>query len=199
MHTTERRMLRRAKTLETRVARAVAVVAIGFFCAVLAPSAVAGPRCAVPAYDPAPEEVREAMRLVGLSDDAAMPIAKAIEQSCLSGTELALYDHLVRVILLGDRWRDVGGLTRLIHEMKHYADDLAGKPEDECGASRVAAAWADAHEFFNEARRERRYGAAFCAAETTVAAAAPSGEDAPVESESRFLQMASVLFLPPGD
>jgi hypothetical protein len=170
-------------------------------------NAVAGSRCAAPASDPDAIEVREAMRIVGLSDEAPAPIAKAIEQACFSGTELAIYDHVVRVILLGDDWRELGGLTRLIHEMKHYADDLAGLPgEDECGATRLASAWADEHNYINEARRERRYGAAACEARDTdlVASAMPvpsggSGEDTAPGSMVRALQSESVMFLPPDD
>ena len=173
---------------------AVAGVAV---CAVMTPSALATPRCAVPAEDPNAAEVRAAMQIVGLRDDVPMPIAKAIDEGCFNGTQVALYDRLVRVILVGDRWRVVGGLTRLIHEMKHYADDLAGLPgDDECSASRFAAAWAEANGFTNEARRERRYGAAFCAAEPMVASAAPSGA-ADSTPASRLSQMADVLFLPP--
>ncbi len=164
-----------------------------------APSAMAASRCATPAADPEASEVREAMRAVGLSEAAPVPVAKAIDEDCFPGTQLALYDHLVRVILIGDSWREVGGLTRLIHEMKHYADDLAGSSrEDECGATRVAAEWAEAHGFYNEARRERRYGAGSCESETIVASVAPDG-GADSNGRRRFLQMASVLFLPPDD
>ena len=165
-----------------------------------APSAAAAPRCATPAFDPDASDVREAMHVVGLSDGAPVPIAKAIDEDCFPGTELALYDNLVRVILVGDRWREVGGLTRLIHEMKHYADDITGlSAVDECGATRAAAAWAEAHGYFNEARRERRYGAGFCEADTIVMASSTPNGTGDTSEGGRFLRMASVLFLPPDD
>jgi hypothetical protein len=199
--------MRAARTLEKRVARVLWVISLfSFFFSIFSTSnAVAGPRCAAPASDPTVEEVVAAMRVVGLPDDAPVPVAKAIQTECFSGTELALYDRLVRVILLGDDWREVGGLTRLIHEMKHYADDLAGlRGEDECGASRIAAAWADDHNYFNEARRERRYGAASCSeggALVARALASPSGGsgDSGRGPMTRTLQAASVMFLPPDD
>lgn len=198
-------MLPHRKTLDVLAPRMLAAVVLSLICAVQAPSAYAGSRCAAPASDPDAIEVREAMRIVGLSEEVPAPVAKAIDQACFSGTELAIYDHLVRVILLGDDWREVGGLTRLIHEMKHYADDLAGVPgEDECTATRVAAAWADEHNYVNEARRERRYGAAACDARGSelVASAMPvssrgSGDDATPGPMIRALQSESVMFLPP--
>ncbi len=147
------------------------------------------------------------MRIVGLSEVAPEPIAKAIDQACFSGTELAIYDRVVRVILVGDDWREVGGLTRLVHEMQHYADDLAGlRGEDECAATRVAAAWADTHNYFNEARRERRYGAAACEAHgakmIASATSVPSGNSGDNTARGpmiRALQSESVMFLPPED
>jgi hypothetical protein len=200
-------MLPISKSFDTVVPRILGAVALILFSGVLTPSAYAGSRCAVPASDPDGIEVREAMRIVGLGDEAPEPIAKAIDQACFSGTELAIYDHLVRVILLGDDWREVGGLTRLVHEMKHYADDLAGLPgEDECGATRMAAAWADEHNYFNEARRERRYGAAACEARGAemIASMTPvpsgnSGDDTTPGPMIRALQAESVMFLPPED
>ena len=175
--------------------------------AALTSNAVAAARCAAPASDPDTVEVREAMRIVGLSDGAPQPVTRAIQSECFSGTELAIYDRLVRVILVGDDWRKVGGLTRLIHEMKHYADDLAGlRGEDECGASRLAAAWAEDHNYFNEARRERRYGAAFCrsrgadmVASATQVPAVNSGDDTAPGPMIRALQAESVMFLPLDD
>jgi hypothetical protein len=157
---------------------AVAAAALALLLAALWSPASAAPRCAAPASDPNDDEVRAAMRIVGLPDATPAPTARAIHEECFSGTELAIYDHVVRVILVGEDWRDVGGLTRLIHEMKHYADDLAGSSRaDECGAARLAAAWAEAHDFFNEARRERKYGAAACVdGDAALVASADSGE-----------------------
>lgn len=100
--------------------------------------------------------------MIGLTEDTPAPTVRGVRWDCFRGAELALYDHIVRVILLGDDWRYVGGLTRLIHEMQHYADDLAAHSQSECAATRVAAAWADDHGYFNEARRERSYGAGSC-------------------------------------
>src|ERR1700687_5587538 len=102
-------MLSHRKTLLILAPRMLAAVALTLFCAVQTPSAHAGSRCAAPASDPDAIEVREAMRIVGLSEEVSAPVAKGIEQACFSGTELAIYDHLVRVILLGDDWREVGG------------------------------------------------------------------------------------------
>jgi hypothetical protein len=195
------------KRLDTVVLRILGAVALILVSSVSTPLAYAGSRCAVPASDPDAMEVREAMRIVGLGEEAPEPVAKAIDQACFSGTELALYDHLVRVILVGDDWREVGGLTRLIHEMQHYADDLAGlRGEDECAATRVAAAWADEHNYFNEARRERRYGAAACEARGAMLIAGamlvPTGDSGDGTTPGRMIrasQSESVMFLPPED
>ena len=146
------------------------------------------------------------MRLVGLPEATPAPTAKAIHEDCFSGTELAIYDHVVRVILVGEDWREVGGLTRLIHEMKHYADDLAGSSRaDECGAARVAAAWAEAHNYFNEARRERKYGAAACVdGDTALVASADHGVDSLQASDgpyaaARFRRSSYRMFISPLD
>ena len=181
------------------------IVGFSLIWALMPTDAGASARCAAPEFDPTAEEIVSAMRVVGLPDGTPLPNVKAIQQECFSGTELALYDRLVRVILLGDDWREVGGLTRLIHEMKHYADDLAGSTaEDECGASRLAAAWADDHNYFNEARRERRYGAASCAngPELVAGAAVPAKEAGGDDRHGpmiRALPAPAVMFLPPDD
>jgi hypothetical protein len=116
-----------------------------------------------PGSDPTAEELREAMRVAGVTSPPAGVYAVAHE--CLPGTLLGQYNAR-GIIVLAEDWRRVGGLTRLIHELRHHYQAEHGLPIDECDATEIASHWADRHDYVNEARRERAYGAAHCIGET---------------------------------
>lgn len=111
--------------------------------------------------DPTIEELHAAMRIAGVKTPPRAVYAVARE--CLPGTFLGTYNK-AGIILLADEWRRAGGLARLIHELRHHYQEENHLALDECDATAVASQWADEHRYTNEARRERSYGARYCAA-----------------------------------
>jgi hypothetical protein len=113
-----------------------------------------------PGSDPTPEELTLAMRVAGAATPPRGVFAASSE--CMPASRLGFYNKR-GVIVLEDNWRRVGGLTRLIHELRHHHQHEMGEPLDECDASQVAAHWADDNGYTNDAKRERAYGASACA------------------------------------
>ena len=112
-----------------------------------------------PNSDPTSEELRAAMEIAGAKTQ--LRGVYAVAPDCMPGSRLGFYDGR-GLILLADDWRRVGGLTRLVHELRHHYQHENGLPIDECDATEVASKWADENDYINEARRERGYGAAEC-------------------------------------
>ena len=132
-------------------------------------TAVAASACdtpPAPGSDPTPDEITLAMRVAGAVTPPRGVFAAASE--CMPANLLGAYNKR-SVIVLEDNWRRVGGLTRLIHELRHHHQHEIGAPLDECDASQVAAQWADDNGYTNDAKRERAYGASACAAGHRIA------------------------------
>lgn len=120
-----------------------------------------------PGSDPSPSELNEAMRVAGAQTPPRGVYAAAPE--CMPAYVLGYYDKR-GAIVLADNWRRVGGLTRLIHELRHHRQHELGDRPDECDAAHIAAKWADDNGYTNEARRERAYAASACAGARRIAA-----------------------------
>lgn len=137
------------------------LVAVSLFFMILTTTAMAA--CdtpPAPGSDPTIEELREAMRIARVK---TAPLGVyAVASDCMPGSLLGFYNKR-GVIVLADDWRPVGGLTRLVHELRHHYQRENDLPIDECEATRVASKWADENDYVNEAKRERAYGAAECA------------------------------------
>ena len=134
--------------------------------AMTAPASAARDTPPAPGSDPSRRELNEAMRVAGAQTPPRGVYAAAPE--CMPANLLGFYNER-GVIVLADNWRRVGGLTRLIHELRHHRQREIGQPLDECDAAQVAWRWADENGYTNEARRERAYGARACAGARRIA------------------------------
>lgn len=96
---------------------------------------------------PTPEEIQIAANFVGLK---RLPDRIGVsELGCIdrSGNTVGLYYIGYRLVLILDAFReDEGGLTVLVHELRHQYQDDNGIPLTECDAADYSAQWAYLYE-----------------------------------------------------